>query len=257
MKNFLLFILMLVLSSHLLFAGEMVFIQGGTFQMGDRRGTGETDEQPVHAVTLSNFYLAKFEVTQKEWQEIMGNNPSTFKGENLPVENVSWYAAVAFCNQLSENEGLTPCYQIDGTNVSCDFTANGYRLPTEAEWEYAARGGQQEKDTAYIGADKPGKVAWYVKNAAEKTHPVGKKSPNELGLFDLSGNVYEWTWNRWHRYKAEPVTNPVGPERGGHCMFRGGSWFSPVENLRVSFRNRDALDFKSSYLGLRLCRTKK
>ncbi|MBD3288807.1 SUMF1/EgtB/PvdO family nonheme iron enzyme [candidate division KSB1 bacterium] len=235
----------------------MILIKGGTFQMGDTNGIGEADEVPVHEVTLSDFYLSPYEVTQKEWQDIMGDNPSKFKGDNLPVENVSWYDAVEFCNKKSEAEGLAPCYRIDGENVSCDFSANGYRLPTEAEWEYAARGGNKAEETIYSGSDNPDKVAWYVKNSKETTHPVGQKSANELGLYDMSGNVYEWTWTRYHKYPSEPQTNPVGPDRGGHRMFRGASWFSIAENLRVSFRNRDHHEFKSAYLGLRLCRSKK
>lgn len=257
MKCFSLICLLVGFSCRILFAAEMVFIPGGTFPLGDSSGAGEADERPVHTVTLADFYLAKFEVTQKEWQAVTGNNPSVFHGKNLPVENVSWYDAVNFCNQLSQKESLTPCYQIEGLQVTCDFSANGYRLPTEAEWEFAARGGQSGKNTLFSGAKSPDKVAWFAENAGGTTHPVGKKSPNELGIFDLSGNVYEWTWNRFARYTPEPAINPVGPEKGGHAIFRGGSWFSRAENLRVSFRNRDELNFKSDYLGLRLCRTKK
>lgn len=248
--------LLFVMASSL-FSGDLVFVKGGDFQMGDSQGVGEVDEVPVHQVTLSDFYMSPYEVTQKEWQELMSDNPSKFSGDHLPVENVSWYEAVKFCNQKSRKEGLTPCYKIEGKEVTCDFAANGYRLPTEAEWEYAARGGSKEQPALYSGSDRPAQVAWYKDNTDGSTHPVGKKRPNELGLYDMSGNVYEWTWTRYHKYPNEPQTNPVGPDRGGHRMFRGGSWFSVADNLRVSFRNRDGHDFKSDYVGFRICRSKK
>ncbi len=237
-------------------AADFVLIQSGKFVMGDTSDAAEADEMPFHEVTLSDFYLSPFEVTQKEWQDVMENNPAHFKGDNLPVENVSWYEAIEFCNKKSQKDGLTPCYQINGTDVICNFSANGYRLPTEAEWEFAARGGNKGKSTIYSGSNDAEQTAWYTQNSKNTTHPVGKKNPNESGLYDMSGNVYEWTWTRYHKYPVEPETNPVGPDKGSHRMFRGGSWFSVAENLRVSFRNRDEADFRSNYLGFRLCRTK-
>jgi len=174
---------------------NFVFVEGGTFQMGSN--DGDSDEKPVHSVTVSSFYVGKFEVTQKEYQNVMGKNPSYFKGENNPVENVTWYDAVKYCNKRSEKEGRTPSYNINGNNVTCDFSANGYRLPTEAEWEYAARGGNKSQNYKYSGSNKIGDVAWYDSNSGLRTHPVGQKAPNELGIYDMTGNVWEWCWD-WY-----------------------------------------------------------
>ena len=167
--------------------GNMIFVEGGTFQMGSNNG--DSDEKPVHRVTVSDFYIGKYEVTQKEWYEVMGNNPSRFKGRNLPVEEVSWYDAVEFCNKKSKAEGLTPCYTGSRKNTKCNFSANGYRLPTEAEWAYAARGGIKSKGYKYSGSNTIGDVAWYISNSGSKTHTVGTKKANELGIYDMTGNV--------------------------------------------------------------------
>ena len=219
---------------------NMVFIQGGTFKMGDTHwdGVGNKDEKPVHSVTVGNFVIVKYEVTQKEWKEVMGNNPSYWKGDNLPVEKVSWYDAVEFCNKKSEQEGLTPCYTGSGKNTKCNFYANGYRLPTEAEWEYAARGGNKSKGYKYSGSNKIKDVAWYKSNSSSKTHPVGTKQANELGIYDMSGNVWEWC-NDWYDksyYKNSPKNNPQGASSGSCAVLRGGSWTDYDNICRVAFR---------------------
>ena len=233
----------------------MVFVKGGTFQMGSN--DGEDGEKPVHTVTVDDFYIGKYEVTQKEWKEVMGNNPSYFKGDNSPVEEVSWYDAVEFCNKLSKKEGLTPCYSGSGKNTKCDFSANGYRLPTEAEWEYAALGGNKSRGYKYSGSNTIGEVAWYGNNSGSKTHPVGKKQPNELGIYDMSGNVWEWCWD-WHDknyYSKSPKYNPKGPGSCKYRVLRGGSWDNYDIGCRSS--NRISNNPGSSYYnyGFRFLRT--
>jgi formylglycine-generating enzyme required for sulfatase activity len=219
----------------------MVFVQGGSFKMGSN--DGDSDEKPVHSVTVDDFYIGKYEVTQKEWNDVMGNNPSHRKGYNLPVESVSWYDAVEFCNKKSRAEGLTPCYSGSGTNTTCNFSANGYRLPTEAEWEYAARGGVKTHDRAsltYAGSNSIKKVAWYRGNSESKTHPVGKKQANELGLHDMSGNVWEWCndWYDENYYSSSIRYDPQGAVLGSRRALRGGSWYDLANLCRVANRKK-------------------
>ena len=237
----------------------MIFVQGGTFQMGSN--DGESDEKPIHSVTVSDFYIGKYEVTQKEWQDIMGNNPSNWKGDNLPVEKVSWYDAVEFCNKKSEKEGLQKCYSGSGKNITCDFTKNGYRLPTEAEWEYAARGGTESENAnsrLYSGSNNIGDVAWYSSNSGSKTHQVGTKQANELGIHDMSGNVWEWCWDWYDKnyYSSSPGSNPRGPNSGEYSVLRGGSWFNYDYYCRVANRVRiNRAGSSGYYYGMRISRT--
>ncbi|MDR1277211.1 MAG: SUMF1/EgtB/PvdO family nonheme iron enzyme, partial [Treponema sp.] len=170
---------------------NMVLVEGGTFQMGSTNG--QDWEKPVHAVTVKSFYMGKYEITQKEWAAVMGSNPSGSKGDTLPMEQVSWNEAIEYCNRLSLREGLTPAYRGSGNAITCDFNATGYRLPTEAEWEYAAKGGNKDHISyEYSGGNSVDGVAWYRENSGKTTHPVGTKQPNSLGLYDMSGNVGEW-----------------------------------------------------------------
>jgi formylglycine-generating enzyme required for sulfatase activity len=235
---------------------EMVLVKGGTFQMGSTEG--DSDEKPVHSVTVNNFYISKYEVSQALYQEVMGTNPSYFSGDNLPVEEVSWYDAVEFCNALSQKEGLTPVYTISGTSVSWNQNANGYRLPTEAEWEYAAGGGSSNR-TKWAGTNSEsrlGNYAWYDSNSGNKTHPVGTKQPNSLGLYDMSGNVWEWCWD-WHDsdyYSSSPSTNPAGPYSGSSRVLRGGSWGLNAPSCRVANRYNDYPSYRDSNLGFRILR---
>ena len=240
--------------------GEVILVMGGTFQMGSNNGN--KGEKPVHDVTLSDYYIGKYQVTQKEWQEVMGNNPSSFKGDNLPVESVSWYDAVEFCNKKSRAEGLTLCYTGSGKSTKCNFSANGYRLPTEAEWEYAARGGVKTQNSAsykYSGSNNIDVVAWYWDNASKKTHSVGGKKANELGIYDMTGNVSEWC-NDWYDssyYKNSPKNNPQGASSGSPRVHRGGSWYHGARLCRVANRYGNRPDRSDCYLGFRLLRSSK
>jgi len=183
----------------------------------------------------------------------------------LPVIEVTWYDAAAYCNWLSEKMGLTPCYRGSGKTIQCDFSANGYRLPTEAEWEYAARGGAKSLGFAYAGSDNPDEVAWYAANSGGVMHPVGQKKPNELGLYDMSGNLYEWCWD-WYSadyYAASPADDPKGPAsppvvltpRGPERVRRSGSWREDAQSIRVAFRSFDYATYVGDN-GFRLVRTK-
>lgn len=253
-----------------------VFVEGGKFNMGSE------EESPVHSVTLSSFVMCDHPVTQKEYLDVTGNNPSEFKGDEKPVETVSWYDAVEYCNALSKRKGLTPCYEIDKENkdpqnhcdtddkkwtVTCNFDADGYRLPTEAEWEYAARGGKACKEYKFSGSDSVDEVAWYEENAQGRlnhiddeisedeyedfdedekddeddgygTQPVKTKKPNTLGIYDMSGNVYEWCWEWYSLYEDEPQVNPTGDTIPSSCRIaRGGSWFWNEGYCTVTERN--------------------
>ena len=215
-----------------------VRVEGGTFQMGSN--DGGDNEKPVHTVKITSFYMGKYEVTQKEWKAVMGSNPSYFKGDNLPVEKVSWYDAVEFCNRLSEKEKLTPAYAIDKSQedwsnhnkddvlkwtIRWNRNANGYRLPTEAEWEYAARGGNGSPGNfTYAGSNNVDEVAWYDKNSAGSTQEAGAKKPNGLGLYDMSGNVWEWCWDWYGDYPSGAKSDPIGVSSGAYRVYRGGGW---------------------------------
>lgn len=237
----------------------MVKVEGGTFDMGATAEQSEEaarDEMPVHQVTLSDFYIGKYEVTQALWEKVMGNNPSYFKGnENLPVECVSWYDCVRFCNALSKSMGYKECYAIEysedryGENSSVTLLnegKGGFRLPTESEWEYAARGGNKSKGYKYSGSNKVGDVAWYDANSDGMTHPVGVKMSNELGLYDMSGNVFEWCWDIFGSYPSDLQNNPLGVDKGHRRLLRGGCWIYKSWFCRVSRR----LNYFNSYFGL-------
>ncbi len=235
-------------------SANMIHVPGGTFMMGSNEK--EDDEQPVHQVTLSPFYIGKYEVTQAEWKEVMGRNPSFSKGDNLPVEQVSWFDAVDYCNKRSVKEGLTPCYSGSGDNISCDWGANGYRLPTEAEWEHAARGGNKSQGYAYSGSNDIGSVAWYWLNSDIETHEVGTKAANELGIYDMSGNVFEWCWD-WYAfgyYAQGPGRNPKGAGSGSGRVLRGGYFGNDAYSCTVSYRGNYGATDSSDAIGFRICR---
>ncbi|MDD4748208.1 MAG: SUMF1/EgtB/PvdO family nonheme iron enzyme, partial [Salinivirgaceae bacterium] len=220
---------------------EMIAVRGGTFQMGDTFGDVGSDEKPVHSVTVSDFYMGKYEVTQAQWRAIMGNNPSKFSGcDNCPVEQVSWNDVQEFIKKLNAKTGKK------------------YRLPTEAEWEYAAKGGVETHGRAshrYAGSNTLNDVAWNTNNSNSKTHPVGGKKPNELGIYDMSGNVWEWCndWYDKNYYGSSPFNNPQGPSSGSYRVFRGGSWYGNASICRVAFRSFSTPDSGSYFIGFRLC----
>jgi len=232
---------------------EMVRISGGTFMMGSPENEWGrlSNEGPQRQVTLSSFYIGRFPVTQAEFQEIMGRNPSTFRGPNLPVEQVSWFDAVEFSNRRSIRAGLTPAYTISGNTVTWNREANGYRLPTEAEWEFACRAGTQ---TPFNSGTSASEVGWYAGNSRGRTHPVGQKQPNAWGLYDMHGNVLEWCWDWYGAYPSESQTNPQGPNWGVGRVYRGGSWRFEANQTRSAFRFRNNPNLRLNFIGFRLAR---
>ena len=217
-------------------------VEGGTFTMGDTSEQGsdaDSDEKPTHSVTLSSYYMGETEVTQQLWQAVMGSNPSFFSGSNLPVEKVSWIDCQEFITKL---------------NQLCASQLNGRRfaLPTEAQWEYAARGGKQSRGYKYSGSNTLGDVAWYDDNSGGNTHAVGTKQANELGLYDMSGNVWEWCQDWLGRYGSNAQTNPTGPSTGSSRVYRGGGWNDYARYCRVSNRGNSTPDNTFNSLGLRL-----
>ena len=216
---------------------DMVRVEAGTFTMG---ATPEMDnpldeEKPAHQVTLTNdYYIGKYEVTQALWQAVMGNNPSNFKGENLPVETVSWKDCQEFLIKLNRITGKT------------------FRLPTEAEWEYAARGGNKSRGYQYSGSNNLSDVAWHTNNSGSKTHAVGSKQANELGIYDMTGNVWEWCQDWYGKYSSSSKTNPTGANSGSKRVGRGGSWIINSLVCRSSYRGYSSPDNRLNYVGLRL-----
>ena len=216
---------------------DMVRVEAGTFTMGATPKIKEPlyDELPTHRVTLTNdYYIGKYEVTQALWQAVMGDDPSYFKGDNLPVEAVTWDDCQEFIGKLNRITGKT------------------FRLPTEAEWEYAARGGNKSRGYQYSGSNNPSNVAWYDDNSGDKTHAVGTKQPNELGIYDMSGNVWEWCQDWYETYSSSSQVNPTGANSGSCRVVRGVSWYNNARNCRLSLRGSNTPDFRSSNLGLRL-----
>ena len=217
---------------------KMVKVAGGTFQMGGTSEQGEDAyalEKPVHSVTLSDYYIGQTQVTQELWEAVMGSNPSYFKGDNQrPVENVSWNDCQEFIEKLNR------------------LTGKNFRLPTEAEWEYAARGGNKSRGYKYSGSDNPDLVAWYDDNSGRETHPVATKQSNELGLYDMSGNVWEWCQDWYGDYSSNSQTNPTGASTGSLRVLRGGSWNDIARGVRVSYRGGITPGDRDLIFGLRL-----
>ena len=213
---------------------DLALIPAGTFMMGS--DSGDDDEKPAHQVAVASFWMDRYEVTQKSFEALMGTNPAKFKNPFNPVDRVSWLAAIKYCNMRSMKEGLQPCYDVQ--TAECKFTANGYRLPTEAEWEYACRAGTT---TAYSFGDNPAELsgsAWLKSNAEQSTQPVGQKKPNAWGLYDMYGNVAEWCNDRYGEteYAARASDNPHGPAKSETRVLRGGSWRYGPERCRSSAR---------------------
>jgi formylglycine-generating enzyme required for sulfatase activity len=259
---------------------ELVFVKGGSFTMGNSAtNKGFKDELPAHKVTLKSFYIGKYEVTQKEYSDYMVRDTSWTSdhgcGPKFPAYHVSWYAVLKYCNLRSLYEKLNPCYTINGSTnpadwgpipttndttwnaVICNWSANGYRLPTEAEWEYAARGGTNDPDYLYSGSDDINLVAWYGDNASDASHPVGNRKPNGIGTYDMSGNLYEWCWD-WYSnsyYSSSPNNNPTGPVNGSSRVVRGGDWRVSAYHCRVANRFEFAPYCNNGCFGFRVCRS--
>ena len=229
---------------------EMIWVDSSTFIMGAIAEQGNDclyNEKPAHQVTVKDFMIGKYQITQAQWKSVLSKNPSHFKGDNLPVECVSWDDVQDFISKLNALKGRQ------------------YRLPTEAEWEFAARGGNRSKGYKYSGGNNPDNVAWYYHNSKDKIHPVGKKSPNELGIYDMSGNVYEWCSDWCGDYDSKPQTNPKGPTSGDCRISRGGCWLSGASYTRASLRYVELwpenlcaiLGFRLGHSSKQVCRANK
>lgn len=241
------------------FRPKVIRVPKGSFTMGSPMAeSGRNSDEVQHTVTLTaDFWMAESEVTQRQYRNLMGSSPSFFKGDDLPVENVSWFDAVAYCNALSLKEKLQPCYQINGTTVGWadGVKCTGYRLPTEAEWEYAANPATPPR-TVFAGSDTVDGVAWCGSNSGNTTYAVQTKLPNERGLYDLSGNVWELVWD-WYQsdYEALSPTDPIGPSTSSYRVIRGGSWYDAASYARVAQRDYYAPSFRDYRLGFRFVRS--
>jgi formylglycine-generating enzyme required for sulfatase activity len=227
--------------------GQMVLLPAGSFAMGD--DDGRDDERPQHAVSLSAFYIDRYSVTQELYEKMMGANPSKIKGPGLPVERVQWTEAAKFCNYCSELEGLTPCY--DSVTWDCRFDTGGYRLPTEAEWEYACRAGSQARFGSGDSEAELGRHAWFKPHSGGKTHAVGHKAPNPWGLYDLQGNVWQWCNDYYGAdfYRDSSADNPRGPVEGQMRVLRGGAWDCPADKCRCGYRHKEYPVFADACYG--------
>jgi len=222
------------------FIPEMVLVKGGTFKMGSNNG--KTNVKPMHSVTLDDFFIGKYEVTQLQWKKVIGSSPSYFEEcDQCPVEYVSWNDIQTFLEILNKRTGKK------------------YRLPTEAEWEFAARGGNQSNGYIYSGGNNIENVAWYKDNSGFFTHLIGKKYPNELGIFDMTGNVYEWCNDKYNKnyYQTSPSCNPSGPLKGSTYILRGGSFNEPSPQQQVIYRFYGQKKLKASNVGFRLAESSK
>lgn len=249
----------------------MIKVKAGSFQMGSN--SGGSDEKPLHSVIINkDYYIGKYEVTQKQWKAVTGSNPKYYISNNRPVTSVSWYDVIEFCNKLSLKEGLTAAYSNSGNNIKKNRNANGYRLPTEAEWEFAARGGNFSRGYKYSGSNTLGRVGWFWENSGDKkltgdwdidkindnqgrTHDVGTTQGNELGIYDMSGNVWEWCWDWYGDYSSSSQNDPQGGSTGSDRVKRGGGWSYDASFTRTAYRDYGNPNLGRSDMGFRLVRT--
>ena len=292
-KTIFIIVLSFLFSFNLSAQPKMVPVEGGTFMMGRDskkdpiRGMEFSNEIPRHKVIVNSFMIGKYEISVKEYKEFakatskrMPSSPdSSWFAEHpdtklyyplskrqwwgwkdyYPMQNVSWYDAVEYCNWLSQKQGLEKCYKIDGENTICDFSKNGYRLPTEAEWEYAARGGKKSKGYNYSGSNDPKSVAWYDESTGLKgPMKIGTKKPNELGIYDMSGNVWEWCFDFYSSkyYAVSPKDNPKGSGRTIYRVIRGGSWHYRAELARNADRDSPRPGYTNFNYGFRIVKNK-
>lgn len=241
-------------------------LSAGEFAMGspDNELGRENDETQRDVTISQDFYIGITEVTQAQWVSVMGTNPSRFSEcDECPVERINWHDAVDYCNALSTAEGLIPAYKVDGMSVDWEQDSDGYRLPTEAEWEYACRAGSNaafssgnitNTDCSPLDPNLD-EIGWYCGNASERTQGVGQKAPNSWGLHDMSGNVYEWCWDWYDEYPSGPSTDPIGPQEGSYRVARGGGWYYVARRCRSADRDWFVTDHRYDRMGLRIART--
>lgn len=241
---------------------DMVYVEGGTFTMGatvEQWADAYSDEEPTHQVTLSSYYIGKYEVTQQLWEYVMSYSGRAANGSTMTAyASDVWLGSNNPSSEYGKGD-YYPAYYVSYEDIVNIFlprlnkiTGKTYRLPTEAEWEYAARGGNKSNGYKYSGSNTIGNVAWYYENSGDKTHPVGTEQANELGIYDMSGNVYEWCSDWYGRYPSTSQTNPTGPSEGSYRVYRGGSWSDDAESCRVSNRDYDTPSYRSRYLGFRV-----
>ena len=234
--------------------GEMVFVRGSTFAMGggDR---SIHDSRPIHTVKVDSFMISSHQVTRSEWNQLHPTREQRAGFEVCPVVSVSWLESIEYCNRLSAVHSLSLCYTVYQDSVTLRPGATGYRLPTEAEWEYAARGGDRSNAYLFAGGNELAEVGWFKANSGGHPHPVGEKCANELGLFDMSGNVWEWCWDRYGPYSAGRAVNPLGPAGEGARVYRGGSWVDFEGSCQVAVRGRRTPERGYEDIGLRVARS--
>jgi formylglycine-generating enzyme required for sulfatase activity len=237
-------------------AVEMVLVPGDSTFIGSLDDDARHDEFPPHRVALNSFYISSEEITREQWAMANPDYVCLDEEKNLPITNVSWDEALEYCNDKSIKDGLKPCYDFTNEGVECDFNANGYRLPTEAEWEYAAKAGKHEEFYVYSGSNTPDVVGWYKGNSENRMHPVASKAANALGTYDMSGNAAEWVWDWYAGYSSDPDLALKGPQKGSDKIFRGGSWYHDDYELRVTSRLHAKPFLKTEYIGFRVARSR-
>ena len=244
------------LSLGKVYMSELIYIEGSDFLMGSNNN--EKDEFPAHLVTVNSFYLSKYVVTQKEWNNVIKISHPYNKGYNYPIEQITWDDAINYCNKLSILDKLDPVYRVQDREIVMDITGNGYRLPTEAEWEFAAKGGIKSKGYLYSGSNNPLDIGWFKDNSDQHTHEVGQLQSNELGLYDMSGNIYEFCWDVFKEYTNNYQNNPIGrnicKDVERHSL-RGGNCHGLRNRLRcTSRRNGLYKGFVQDFIGFRVAK---